>query len=56
MLAFAELARVMTLVPFHFDPAHTDAMLDELFDGVRSARALPFELIPAREGETLRAV
>jgi phosphoribosyl 1,2-cyclic phosphodiesterase len=53
LLALAKLARVRTLVPFHFDPAHGDAMLDALFDEVRRSGDLPFELVPAREGETL---
>jgi ribonuclease BN (tRNA processing enzyme) len=56
VLAFAELAGVKTLVPFHFDPAHSDQMLDQLFTEIRSSNALPFELVPAREGDSFDAV
>jgi phosphoribosyl 1,2-cyclic phosphodiesterase len=52
-LAFARLARVGTLVPFHYDPTHSDAMLDSLFARARGSDDPPFEMIPAREGESL---
>lgn len=55
VLAFARLAGVKTLVPFHFDPAHSDDMLDQLFAGIRSAGDLPFALVPAREGDGFHA-
>ena len=55
VLAFAELAGVKTLVPFHFDPAHSDDMLDRLFAEIRRSHDLPFALIPAKEGESFQA-
>jgi ribonuclease BN (tRNA processing enzyme) len=55
VLAFAELTGVKTLVPFHFDPAHDDETLDALFAEIRAGRELPFELMPAREGESFYA-
>ena len=51
-IAFATRAGVKRLVPFHHDPAHTDDMLDRLFDEIRRASNLPFEIIPGREGVT----
>jgi phosphoribosyl 1,2-cyclic phosphodiesterase len=53
-LAFARLARVKTLVPFHFDPAHDDDTLDRFFGRATSDARLPFEIVPAREGDSLR--
>ena len=50
MLAFAKAAEVRHLVPFHHDPAHTDLILDQLYEEVRKHDSLPFELSPAREG------
>jgi phosphoribosyl 1,2-cyclic phosphodiesterase len=44
-LAFAELCGVVQLMPFHYDPSHSDDFLDALFDG------LP--VLPAREGMEL---
>ena len=51
LLAFATAARVRRVVPFHFDPGHTDAELDKRFDGARRAR-LPFDFVPGVEGAT----
>jgi phosphoribosyl 1,2-cyclic phosphodiesterase len=51
LLAFAAAARAARVVPFHYDPGHTDAELDRRFDDARS-RALPFEFVPAVEGAT----
>jgi phosphoribosyl 1,2-cyclic phosphodiesterase len=52
-LAFARVARVKTLVPFHFDPAHDDDVLDGFFaEAVDDAR-LPFQVVPAREDHTI---
>jgi phosphoribosyl 1,2-cyclic phosphodiesterase len=53
-IAFATRAAVKRLVPFHHDPAHSDQVLDRLFKEVRSASALPFELIPGREGASFQ--
>lgn len=49
-LAFARAAGVRHLVPFHHDPAHTDPILDRLYEEVQKHHALPFELTPAAEG------
>lgn len=49
-LEFASVAGVRELVPFHHDPAHTDAELDRLYEEVRKMHELPFELSPAVEG------
>jgi ribonuclease BN (tRNA processing enzyme) len=49
-IAFATKAAVKRLVPFHHDPAHSDQVLDRLFEEVCNASELPFELIPGREG------
>ena len=52
-LAFARVAGVSQLVPFHHDPSHSDALLDRLYQEVRDSGPLPFELTPAAEGTTL---
>ena len=49
-LAFGRLTNVKTLMPFHHDPAHDDAMLDTFFDDNTTE---PFTVLPAREGTTL---
>lgn len=49
-LAFATLAGVRHLVPFHHDPSHDDATLDRIFAEARQAGPHPFELTPAVEG------
>ncbi len=49
-LTFAKLARARRVVPFHYDPAHTDAELDRRFEAARQGEPLPFELVPAVEG------
>jgi ribonuclease BN (tRNA processing enzyme) len=51
-LAFARATGVKTLVAFHHDPSHTDDTLDRMFVEARRSSRLPFELIPAREGDT----
>ena len=51
LVAFASAARAARVVPFHYDPAHTDAELDRRFDDVRQ-RPLPFDFVPAVEGVT----
>lgn len=50
---FAALARVRSFVPFHHDPSHTDAILDDLFNSSIDAARQEFEVIPGREGVTL---
>ena len=52
-LAFAGLTGVKRLVTFHHDPGHSDEMLDEVLEGMRSRGDLSFELIPGRVGLTL---
>jgi len=51
LVAFAAAARAARVVPFHYDPAHTDAELDRRFDEARQ-RPLPFDFVPAAEGAT----
>jgi phosphoribosyl 1,2-cyclic phosphodiesterase len=51
-LAFARIARVKTLVPFHFDPAHDDDALDGFFADVMSGDSMPFRIVPAREDQS----
>jgi ribonuclease BN (tRNA processing enzyme) len=51
LIAFATAARAARVVPFHYDPAHSDAELDRRFDDARRA-PLPFDLVPAAEGAT----
>ena len=53
-LVFAEATGVKRLVLFHHDPTHSDAMLDQLFEEVRKSNTLPFEMIPAVEGESFQ--
>ena len=48
VLAFAELAGVGTLVPFHHDPAHDDDTLDSLVDSLVAGGRVKVE--PGREG------
>jgi phosphoribosyl 1,2-cyclic phosphodiesterase len=49
-IAFATTTAVKRLVPFHHDPAHSDQVLDGLFEEVRRKSRLPFELFPGCEG------
>lgn len=51
LLAFATATRARRVVPFHYDPGHTDAELDKRFDGARRARQ-PFDFVPGVEGAT----
>ena len=50
-LAFARLAHVKLLMPFHHDPAHDDDTLDAFF-GEPSGQNESFTIVPAREGAT----
>ena len=47
-IAFAELAGVGCLVPFHHDPDHEDLALDAIYASAGRGRSL--EVAPAREG------
>jgi phosphoribosyl 1,2-cyclic phosphodiesterase len=52
-IAFATLARVKQLVPFHHEPAHTDADLDRLFDAAIATTRPPFPLVRGKEGDVI---
>lgn len=47
----ATLAGVGTLVTFHHDPAHDDAMLDAVAADIRQQK-LPFDFVPGKTGTT----
>jgi phosphoribosyl 1,2-cyclic phosphodiesterase len=49
-LAFAALAGVKQLIPFHHDPAHSDAELDGYVEAARRFRNGLFQIIPGMEG------
>ena len=49
-LAFAQLANVKRLVPFHHDPAHGDDELDRLLEDAVTAAACAFPVTPGIEG------
>jgi phosphoribosyl 1,2-cyclic phosphodiesterase len=49
-LAFAELAGVRQLVPFHHDPAHTDDDLDRMFAEALASFRPRFAVTPGMEG------
>lgn len=51
-VAFAALAGVKRLVPFHHDPSHDDAALERTLAKLR-ASAPPFEIVAGREGTTI---
>jgi phosphoribosyl 1,2-cyclic phosphodiesterase len=51
-LAFAALAGVKHLVPFHHDPTHTDADLDRLIAEAVAAAQPSFRVTPGTEGAT----
>ena len=55
-LAFARLARVKQFIPFHFDPAHDDEMLDDFFAAAIAADAESFSIVPAREDATFEVI
>jgi phosphoribosyl 1,2-cyclic phosphodiesterase len=51
-IAFARLAHVKHLVPFHYDPAHDDDTLDDFFGATTPLPDEPFTIRAAREGAT----
>lgn len=54
-LGIAKAAGVRLFVPFHHDPAHTDAMMEKIeAEAVRAGAADGVPTIAAREGMTLR--
>jgi ribonuclease BN (tRNA processing enzyme) len=50
---FAERAAVKRLVPFHHDPEHSDALLDDLMAEVTATYTPSFEVHPGKEGMSL---
>jgi ribonuclease BN (tRNA processing enzyme) len=54
VLDFARRAGVEALVPFHHDPSHSDDSLDAIYADLRRREQLPFELIPAVEGDCFK--
>ncbi len=50
--AFAALAEVRQLVPFHHDPAHTDDDIDRLIGETVKLTQPPFAVTPGAEGAT----
>ncbi len=50
--AFAALAEVKHLVPFHHDPAHSDDDLDRMIGETIAAMRSPFAVTPGTEGAT----
>jgi phosphoribosyl 1,2-cyclic phosphodiesterase len=52
-LEFARMAEVGHLVPFHYDPRHTDDDLDHLFAEILSEISPAFPVDPAKEGTDL---
>jgi phosphoribosyl 1,2-cyclic phosphodiesterase len=52
MIAFAKMARVGHLVPFHHDPDHTDADIDAMYADMQRLQGLPFAVTPGAEGHT----
>jgi phosphoribosyl 1,2-cyclic phosphodiesterase len=50
---FAVLTRARTLVPFHYDPSHDDAMREHLHRSVRRQLPSTIALLEAREGQTI---
>jgi phosphoribosyl 1,2-cyclic phosphodiesterase len=49
-LTFASAARARRVIPYHYDPAHTDVELDERFARARREVPLPLEIVPGLEG------
>ena len=50
---FARLAQVKHLVPFHYDPTHSDDELDKMFAAVKAEIRPSYEVTPSREGLSL---
>ncbi len=51
-LAFARLAEVRQLVPFHHDPDHSDTVLDQMFDEAMQKANPAFQVTSGFEGAT----
>ncbi len=54
-VALAQMASAKRLVTFHHDPAHDDSELDQMVDDGRALATDGLEVLPGREGATLRA-
>ena len=52
-LAFAELAGVKRLMPFHHDPSHDDRLLDEMIAHARAAAPEGLEIVAGKEGSEI---
>jgi phosphoribosyl 1,2-cyclic phosphodiesterase len=52
-LLFAQLAKVKHFVPFHYDPTHSDAELDRMFEEAMTKIQPTYEMTPSREGLSL---
>jgi ribonuclease BN (tRNA processing enzyme) len=50
---FAQLAKVKHFVPFHYDPTHSDAELDRMFEEAMSEIKPSYRMTPSREGLSL---
>ena len=50
---FAQLSSVKHFVPFHYDPAHSDETLDQMFAAVMAELRPTFTVTPSREGISL---
>jgi phosphoribosyl 1,2-cyclic phosphodiesterase len=50
-IAFTRLARARRLVPFHHDPAHSDADIERIFAEATEAYRPSFPVSPAAEGD-----
>jgi ribonuclease BN (tRNA processing enzyme) len=53
-VSLAQLAGAKRLVTFHHDPAHDDRELDQMVEGARSIATNGLEVLPGREGATIR--
>ena len=55
-LEFARMAEVGAMVPFHYDPTHTDDDLDGMFHSILSEVSPAFPVQPAKEGLEMKIV
>jgi ribonuclease BN (tRNA processing enzyme) len=53
-LDFAALSEVKHLVPFHYDPGHTDVDIDRLMDEAIAEAKPAFRVTPGLEGATFQ--
>jgi len=53
-LAFAALAEVKHLVPFHHDPGHTDVDIDRLMNEAIAEAKPAYRVSPGREGASFQ--